>query len=190
MTEDVQRSFLGFMPRSLRLEFSGAFYHVMARGKHREAINDDDDDRHCGHEMARDASALAQLGQRQLRKFTGPASDRPYCPKPCNDGSLGQEMPPDPNGPTTLLRALTSRSVRGFRRPECPQSASPCPDLRSKCPDGELKCPDKDPKCPDEALKCPDFDSPSGTSGRKQRSVTTLLRAVCISLRLDFTLCK
>ncbi len=33
------------MPRSLRLEFAGAFYHVMARGNRREAIFDNDDDR-------------------------------------------------------------------------------------------------------------------------------------------------
>ena len=33
------------MPRSLRLEFPGAFYHVMARGNRREAIFHDDDDR-------------------------------------------------------------------------------------------------------------------------------------------------
>ena len=32
------------MPRSLRLEFSGAFYHVMARGNRRETIFHDDDD--------------------------------------------------------------------------------------------------------------------------------------------------
>ena len=33
------------MPRSLRLEFPGAFYHVMARGNRREKIFHDDDDR-------------------------------------------------------------------------------------------------------------------------------------------------
>ena len=33
------------MPRSLRLEFPGAFYHVMARGNQRESIFHDDDDR-------------------------------------------------------------------------------------------------------------------------------------------------
>jgi putative transposase len=33
------------MPRSLRIEFPGAFYHVMARGNRREAIFHDDDDR-------------------------------------------------------------------------------------------------------------------------------------------------
>ena len=33
------------MPRSLRLEFPGAFYHVMARGNRRELIFHDDDDR-------------------------------------------------------------------------------------------------------------------------------------------------
>lgn len=33
------------MARSIRIEFSGAFYHVMARGNRREAIFKDDDDR-------------------------------------------------------------------------------------------------------------------------------------------------
>jgi REP element-mobilizing transposase RayT len=33
------------MPRSLRIEYPGAFYHVMARGNRREAIYADDDDR-------------------------------------------------------------------------------------------------------------------------------------------------
>ena len=33
------------MPRSLRLEFPGAYYHVMARGNRRQAIFHDDDDR-------------------------------------------------------------------------------------------------------------------------------------------------
>lgn len=33
------------MPRSIRIEFRGAFYHVMARGNRREAIYADDDDR-------------------------------------------------------------------------------------------------------------------------------------------------
>lgn len=33
------------MPRSLRIEFTGAFYHVMARGNRRETIFHDDDDR-------------------------------------------------------------------------------------------------------------------------------------------------
>ena len=33
------------MPRSLRIEYPGAFYHVMARGNRREAIYLDDDDR-------------------------------------------------------------------------------------------------------------------------------------------------
>jgi len=34
------------MARSIRIEFPGAFYHVMARGNRREAIFKDDDDRH------------------------------------------------------------------------------------------------------------------------------------------------
>jgi len=34
-----------FMPRSLRIEFPGAYYHVMARGNRRETIFHDDDDR-------------------------------------------------------------------------------------------------------------------------------------------------
>jgi len=33
------------MPRSIRIEYAGAFYHVMARGNRREAIFADDDDR-------------------------------------------------------------------------------------------------------------------------------------------------
>ena len=33
------------MARSIRIEFAGAFYHVMARGNHKEAIYQDDDDR-------------------------------------------------------------------------------------------------------------------------------------------------
>ena len=33
------------MPRSIRIKFPGAFYHVMARGNRREAIYRDDDDR-------------------------------------------------------------------------------------------------------------------------------------------------
>jgi hypothetical protein len=33
------------MPRSQRLEFPGAYYHVMARGNRRETIFHDDDDR-------------------------------------------------------------------------------------------------------------------------------------------------
>jgi REP element-mobilizing transposase RayT len=33
------------MPRNLRIEFPGAFYHVMARGNRRETIFHDDDDR-------------------------------------------------------------------------------------------------------------------------------------------------
>ena len=35
----------GGMPRSLRLQYPGAYYHVMARGNRREAIFHDDDDR-------------------------------------------------------------------------------------------------------------------------------------------------
>jgi putative transposase len=33
------------MPRSLRLEYPGGYYHVMARGNRRETIFHDDDDR-------------------------------------------------------------------------------------------------------------------------------------------------
>ena len=33
------------MARSIRIEFSGAFYHVMARGNRREAIFKDEEDR-------------------------------------------------------------------------------------------------------------------------------------------------
>ena len=34
------------MPRSLRIEYPGAYYHVMARGNRREAIFRDEEDRH------------------------------------------------------------------------------------------------------------------------------------------------
>ena len=34
------------MPRSIRIEYPGAFYHVMARGNRRAAIFEDDTDRH------------------------------------------------------------------------------------------------------------------------------------------------
>jgi len=33
------------MPRQVRIEYAGAFYHVMARGDRREAIVKDDEDR-------------------------------------------------------------------------------------------------------------------------------------------------
>lgn len=33
------------MPRSLRIQFPGAFYNLMARGNRRETIFHDDDDR-------------------------------------------------------------------------------------------------------------------------------------------------
>jgi len=33
------------MPRSIRIQFPGAFYHVMARGNRRETVFHDDDDR-------------------------------------------------------------------------------------------------------------------------------------------------
>ena len=36
---------MGGMPRSIRIEYPGAFYHVMARGNRREPIYGDDDDR-------------------------------------------------------------------------------------------------------------------------------------------------
>lgn len=40
----MSRQTLG-MPRSLRLQYAGTHYHVMARGNRREAIFHDDDDR-------------------------------------------------------------------------------------------------------------------------------------------------
>jgi len=46
------------MPRSLRLEFSGAFYHVMARGNRRETIFHDDDDRRFFLATLSDACAM------------------------------------------------------------------------------------------------------------------------------------
>jgi len=33
------------MPRSIRMQFPGAFYHVMAHGNRRETVLHDDDDR-------------------------------------------------------------------------------------------------------------------------------------------------
>lgn len=50
------------MPRSLRLEFPGAFYHVMARGNRRETIFHDDDDRRFF--LATLAEACAMTGWR------------------------------------------------------------------------------------------------------------------------------
>ncbi|MDQ3198695.1 MAG: hypothetical protein M3Q46_05830 [Verrucomicrobiota bacterium] len=44
MTE-FHKTLTNVMPRSIRIEFAGAFYHVMARGNRREAIFLDDDDR-------------------------------------------------------------------------------------------------------------------------------------------------
>jgi len=50
------------MPRSLRLEFPGAFYHVMARGNRREMIFHDEDDRRFF--LATLAEACAMTGWR------------------------------------------------------------------------------------------------------------------------------
>ncbi len=50
------------MPRSLRIEFPGAFYHVIARGNRRETIFHDDDDRRFF--LATLAEACAMTGWR------------------------------------------------------------------------------------------------------------------------------
>lgn len=43
------------MPRQLRIEFPGAFYHVMARGDRRESIFEDDVDRRRFEETLKEA---------------------------------------------------------------------------------------------------------------------------------------
>lgn len=45
MTFEVPSCKHASMPRQVRIEFEGAFYHVMARGDRREAIVEDDEDR-------------------------------------------------------------------------------------------------------------------------------------------------
>ena len=52
------------MPRSLRLEFPGAFYHVMARGNRREAIFHDDDNRRFFLATFFEACAMTVTGWR------------------------------------------------------------------------------------------------------------------------------
>ena len=46
------------MPRSIRIEFAGAFYHVMARGNRREAIFLDDEDRRLFVQTLGEACAM------------------------------------------------------------------------------------------------------------------------------------
>ena len=46
------------MPRSIRIEFAGALYHVMARGNRREAIFLDDEDRQLFGQTLRKACAM------------------------------------------------------------------------------------------------------------------------------------
>ena len=55
------------MPRSIRLEHAGAFYHVMARGNRRETIFADEDDRRFfpqnpGRSLCHDRVARAWVG--------------------------------------------------------------------------------------------------------------------------------
>ena len=51
------------MARSIRIEYAGAFYHVMARGNRREAIFLDDDDRRMFlGSVGEDGLAGARLG--------------------------------------------------------------------------------------------------------------------------------
>jgi hypothetical protein len=45
LTDYSDEATLLVMARSIRVEYPGAFYHVMARGNRREAIFFDDDDR-------------------------------------------------------------------------------------------------------------------------------------------------
>ena len=47
------------MARSLRIQYPGAYYHVMARGNRREDIVRDDDDRKCFVETLGEACAMA-----------------------------------------------------------------------------------------------------------------------------------
>ena len=49
------------MARSIRMEYSGAFYHVMARGNRREAILFDDDDRCAFLKTLGEACAMRRL---------------------------------------------------------------------------------------------------------------------------------
>lgn len=46
------------MPRSIRIEFEGAFYHVMARGKRSQAIFLDDEDRRLFVQALGEACAM------------------------------------------------------------------------------------------------------------------------------------
>jgi|GEM_PF-6128778 len=62
------------MPRSVRIEYEGAFYHVMARGNRREAIFRDREDRLYF------LKALSETcGQTPSLPDADPRSDRPRC---------------------------------------------------------------------------------------------------------------
>ena len=54
-----RRGAKGAMPRQVRIEFDGAFYHLMCRGDRRETIYQDDQDRE---------RFLATLGERVGRR--------------------------------------------------------------------------------------------------------------------------
>ena len=56
------------MPRSIRIEYPGAFYHVMARGNRREAIFADEDDRRFFALVPKVSKALwERIGEAKLR---------------------------------------------------------------------------------------------------------------------------
>jgi len=46
------------MARNIRIEYPGAYYHVMARGNRREAIHRDDDDRRFFLQTLSEACAM------------------------------------------------------------------------------------------------------------------------------------
>jgi len=50
------------MPRSIRIEYPGAFDHVMARGNRRESIYLDDDDRRFFLKTLGEACAMTGCG--------------------------------------------------------------------------------------------------------------------------------
>jgi hypothetical protein len=61
------------MARSIRIEYPGAFYHVMARGNRRERIYRDDDDRRFFLKTL--GEACGQTGWRVYACQTGSTPD-------------------------------------------------------------------------------------------------------------------
>ena len=57
------------MPRSIRIEFPGAFYHVVARGNRREAIFFDDDDRCAFLKTLGEACAMRRLSTERFARI-------------------------------------------------------------------------------------------------------------------------